>query len=105
MGIWKGIALAGLLHGSEVLNWTKEDLNKLEVIQNRVGRIGLGANMMVGIEAIRGDMGLSLFEETIFKGTLKFKIRREKWEKIDGLRRFTWIMGHGVNGTYSLIGL
>ena len=77
-GILKGIALSGLLYDSETLNWTKEDMNKLEVIQNKVGRIGLGANRMVGTEAMRGDMGWTSFEERIFKRTLRFKIRLGK---------------------------
>ena len=37
--IWKGIALPGLLYNFEVLNWIKEDMNRLEV-QNRVGNFG-----------------------------------------------------------------
>ena len=32
-------------------------MDKLELIQNRVGRIGSGENRMVGTEAICGDMG------------------------------------------------
>ena len=32
-------------------------LQKLEVIQNKDGRVALGANRYVSVEAIRGDMG------------------------------------------------
>lgn len=59
--IWKGKA--------EGLNWTKKDMNKLEFVQNRVGKIGLSTNRMMGTEEIRGDMGWSSFEGRIFKGT------------------------------------
>ena len=52
---------------------TKENMNKLEDVQNRMGRIGLCANRMVGTETILGEMRWSSFEERILKGTLKYK--------------------------------
>ena len=60
-------------------------MNTLEGIKNRVGMIDLGANRIVGTEAILGDMGWSSFEERIFKGTLTFKIRLEIMGEIEGL--------------------
>ena len=44
-----------------MLSSGRQKTNKLEVIQNRVGRLALGSNRMVGVEAIRGDMGWSSF--------------------------------------------
>ena len=35
-----------------LINWSAEEVNKMEVIQNKIGRLGLGANKMVGIEGI-----------------------------------------------------
>ena len=81
-GLWKSIAIPGILYAMNVINWNIEEINKMEVIQNKVGRLGLGANRMVGIEAIRGDMGWSSFEERIFKGELKYKIRLEKMRDV-----------------------
>ena len=56
-------------------------MKKIEVIQNKIGRLGLGANRLVGLEAIRGDMGWSSFEERLFKGKLKFKVRLENMDE------------------------
>ena len=50
-----------------VMKWTKGELDKLEVIQNKVGRMTLGANRYVGVEVIIEDMGWSLFEELMTK--------------------------------------
>ena len=77
-GIWKNIVVPSLLHGMDVVNWTMSEINKLESIQNKIGRLALGANKFVGVEAIRGDMGWSTFEERIMKGTLRYKIRIER---------------------------
>ena len=54
-GIWKNIAVPSIMYGKNVMKWTKGELDKLEVIQNKVGRMALGANRYVGVEAIRGD--------------------------------------------------
>ena len=62
----------------DTINWSVEEINKLEFIQNKVGRMGFGATKMVGVEAIKGDMGWSSFEERLFIG--KFKIKLEKMD-------------------------
>ena len=40
--------------------------------------MGLGANRMVGTEAIRDDICWSSLKERLFKGELKHKIRLER---------------------------
>ena len=80
-GIWKTVAVPGILYAMDTMSWSAEEVNKIEAIQNKVGRLGLGANRMVGTEAIRGDMGWSTFEERLFKGKLKYKIRLEKMDR------------------------
>ena len=65
----------------DTTSWSAEEINKVEVIQNKIGRLGLGANKMVGTEAIRGDMGWSTFEERLCKGKLKYKVRLEKMDR------------------------
>ena len=44
------------MYGVNVMKWTNGELDKLEVIQNKVGRMTQGADRYVGVEAIRGDM-------------------------------------------------
>ena len=56
-GIFKGVVIPSLLYGMETINWTHllsslwfhtsqtvEEINKLEIIQNKIGRLVLGAN-------------------------------------------------------------
>ena len=58
--VWKTIAVPSLMRGLDVMPCTLGDCDRLDVIQNVVGRVALGANRYVGVEAIRGDMGWSL---------------------------------------------
>ena len=51
----------------DTINWSVEEKNKLEIIQNRVVRMGMGADKMVGVEAIRGDMACSSFKDNFCK--------------------------------------
>ena len=43
-GILKAIAVQSLLYDMDTINWSAEEVNKLEVIKNKIGRLGLGAN-------------------------------------------------------------
>ena len=81
-----------------ILNWTESKLQKLEVIQNKVRRVALGANRYACVEAIRGDMGWSTFTERSMKGNIMYKLRVERmsnhsWVKKvykDGSRFSKW---------------
>ena len=44
--------MLSLLYGIDTISWSAEDVNKLEVIHNKIGRLGQGANIMVGTEGI-----------------------------------------------------
>ena len=68
------------MYGLETLTWTMNDLAKLEVAQNKVGRIALGANKYVAVEAIRGEAGWSTFSERIEKGILRYRVRLERMD-------------------------
>ena len=46
------------MYGMEVIPWTMNEVKKMETIQNKIGRLALGANKFVGVEDIRGEMGL-----------------------------------------------
>ena len=58
-GVWKGMAVPSIMYGLETMPWRINDLDKLEVVENKVGRIALGANRYAAVEAIRGDVGWS----------------------------------------------
>ena len=76
--VWKTIAVPSLMRGLDVMPCTFGDCDRMDVIQNVVGRVALGANRYVGTEAIRGDMGWSMFRERVMKGKLNYKIRLER---------------------------
>ena len=76
--LWKGMAVPSIMYGMNVLNWTESELQKLEVVQNKVGRVALGANKYACVEAIRGDMGWSTFSERNMKGNIMYKVRLER---------------------------
>ena len=58
------------------------------------------ANKLVGIEALRADMGWSSFEERFYKGKLKYKIRleemgQERWARkiyLDRGNKSKWVL-------------
>ena len=51
-GIWKELAVPSIMYRAEVLSWNAEEFRKLEVAQNKIGRLGLRAKKMVGTETI-----------------------------------------------------
>ena len=51
------------------------EIEKWAVTQNRLERLGLGCNRYVAIEAIRGEMGWSSFEERRDKAVSNFRVR------------------------------
>ena len=56
-------------------------MQKLEVVRNKVGRVALVANGYSAIEAIREDLGWSMFSERCMKVFMMFKIRIERMEE------------------------
>ena len=43
-GAWKGIAVPGILYGMDTMNWSLKETKKIEVIQNKIGLLGLRSN-------------------------------------------------------------
>ena len=78
--LWKTLAVPSIMYGMNVLNWSEHELQKLEVIQNKVERVALGANRYACVEAIRGDMGWSSFSERSMKGNIMYKVRIERMD-------------------------
>ena len=53
-GLWKGWAVPALMYGMEIMEIREGDKKGLEVVQNKIARIGLGANRYARVEALRG---------------------------------------------------
>jgi hypothetical protein len=93
-GLWKGVAVPSLMYGMNVLKVSPSECDKLDVVQNRVGRVALGANGYVGVEAIRGDVGWSTFRERVMKSCLNYKIRLERMDSERWARKvYEWNSG------------
>ncbi len=51
------------MYGLKCMRWTAKELDQLEVVQSRAGRLALRANRYVAVEAVRGEAGWSTFDE------------------------------------------
>ena len=91
--LWKGLAVPSIMYGVNVLTWNDSEVQKLDVIQNKLGRVALGANGYAGVEAVRGDMGWSLFYERCMKGKLLYKIRIDKMEEDRWVKKIHLVIG------------
>ena len=81
------MAVPSIMYGMNVMKWTKGELDKLDVIQNKVGRMALGANIYVGVEAVRGEklVGVCLMAE------LNYKVRMERMSENRWVKKvFMW---------------
>ena len=45
------------------------------MIQNKVARLGLGANSFVATEALKGEMGWSNYEERVSRMKVNYKVK------------------------------
>ena len=52
--VWKGVAVPSILYSMDVMVWSKRDIDKLEVCQNKIARVvlGLGAPRYTSVEAL-----------------------------------------------------
>ena len=66
-----------MLYEMNVMNWNETDMQKLEVVQNKVGRIALGADGYAAVEARRRNMGWSTFKKQCMKSCVLFKKRTD----------------------------
>lgn len=69
---WKSIALPGILYGANVIDFNEEKIQKLQRIENSVGRKILGAPNYTQEAALRGEIGISSMKGRIMKGQLKY---------------------------------
>ena len=61
----------------------------------------LGANRYAAVEAIRGDMGWSTFEERLMKNQLKYKARLERMNSKRYAKKVYKEIGLGSKWIYS----
>ena len=64
--VWKRVAVPSVMYGMNVVPWNESEIEKLDVGQNRMA---LNAPRYAAIEALRGDMGWSIFRERHMKAT------------------------------------
>ena len=81
--LWKGVGVPRSLYGYEVCKVSKEEIDKMEKMQNRVARLGLGANSYTAVEALRGEMGWSRYQERIAKMKIRYKIKLQELSNRD----------------------
>ena len=78
--LWKDMAFPSFMYGASGLTWNDCEIQKFEAVQNKIGRVALGANGYAGVEAIRRHMGWSSFYERYMKACVLFKVRIDKME-------------------------
>ena len=69
---WKGLAMPSFLYGSEIIYYTRTEIQKLQVIDNKVYRGILRAPSSTAIESLRGDVGASSSMARDMKNKLMF---------------------------------
>jgi hypothetical protein len=78
--VWKSVAVPSIMYGLDVIAYSEGELDKLELVQNRVARLALGAPRWTAVEALRGDMGWSTFKERRMRSVLRYKVRLERMD-------------------------
>jgi len=95
-GTWKGVGVPAIMYGLEALSGNTAWINKLEKVQNKIARVGLGARRFTAVETLRGEMGWSSFNERIMKSKLKYKRRLECMDEQRWVKKiFNWVGGQG----------
>ena len=69
--VWKKVAVLSVMYGIDVIAiaWKENEIDKIQVWQNRVVRMALNASMYTAVAALRGDMGWSISRERLIKVT------------------------------------
>ena len=95
--MWDRVAKPAILYGSEVVKYTREAVEGLDMKQRDVGRVALGVLKGTANSGVLGEMGwMGIKEEMvckklIFYGHLKY-LPQEWWSKQ------VWMEGEGVGG-------
>ena len=74
------------MYVTEIIDIGRKEIQGMEVAQNKVARVVLGANRYVTGDVLRGEMGWSSFEERVNKTKMKHQVKLEfmdenRWAK------------------------
>ena len=69
---WKSVALPSILYGANIVDFNRQDLEKLQRIENSVSRKILNAPNYGQESALRGEIGMSSMRGRIMEGQLKY---------------------------------
>ena len=69
---WKSVCLPSILYGASILNFTENEINKLQTIENGVYRQILGAPKYAQTCTLRGEVGASSMKARIIEGRFMF---------------------------------
>ena len=72
--MWKLMAIPALLFGRAVVTTTKSNIEKLQIIENKVWRYLLGIGGFSTVEALRGEIGASMVKSRIMETILLYLI-------------------------------
>ena len=80
-GLWKGWAVPAIMYGAEIIDMGQNEIKGLDIVQNKMARVALGANKYAATEALRGEMGWSSFEERVNKAKIGYEVRLERMDE------------------------
>ncbi|KAF2353294.1 hypothetical protein FHG87_015949 [Trinorchestia longiramus] len=89
-GIWKYVAVPSTMFGMNVMAWNGGDLEKLEVLENRVVCLTLGTPKWTAVE-VRGGFRVESISERTVNAVLNYKVRIEEIENKSWVKQiFEW---------------
>lgn len=69
---WKNVCLPSILYGANIINFTEEEINKLQRIENSVFRQILGAPKYAQTCTLRGEVGASSMLARVIEGRFMY---------------------------------
>merc|ERR1712055_270563 len=72
--IWKLMAIPALLFGRAVITTTKEQISKIQRLENKIWRCLLGIGGYSTVESLRGEIGASMVKSRIMQTVLLYVI-------------------------------
>jgi len=72
--MWKIIAIPSILFGRAVLTTSKNNIEKIQRIENKVWRYLLGIGGYAAVEALRGEIGASMVRSRIMETMLLYMV-------------------------------
>ena len=69
---WKSVALPTIFYGSNIMDFNKQEIEKLQKIENSVGRQIMGVPRYTQGSALRGEIGMFSMRARIMEGQIKY---------------------------------